>query len=373
MAQTAAAAKAETTIIVFEVNKQDLTKTRTVSTTLRAQDLKPGEILLKVDSFAFTTNNITYAGLGDKMSYWDFFPTGDDAWGVIPVWGFGDVIVSNAEGIAVDERIYGYFPMASHAVMQPARITDNAFRESTPHRLKLPPAYNHYMRVTSDPAFAEDFAALQALLRPLYFTSFLIDDFLAEQQFFGAKTLLISSASAKTAYGLAHEAHKRKTVEVLGLTSAGNRAFVESLNCYDRVVAYDDLGSLPKQPTVYVDFAGSSDLRRAVHEHYRDDLTYSCAVGLSHGDLDPPGGRDLPGAKPIFFFAPDQAIKRSKDWGPGGLEMKLAAAWTDFLPLLQRNLTLHRGNGPATVEAVYRTMLGGKVNPNEGHMLSLWD
>ena len=362
------------TVSSFEVNKADLTQVRIAEAKLRPGDLKPGEILLKVDSFAFTTNNITYAGLGEKMAYWQFFPTADAAaWGSIPVWGFGEVIASEAEGIAVDERIYGYFPMASHVVMTPAKITDNAFRESSPHRLKLPPAYNYYMRVTSDPAFAEDFLPYQALLRPLYFTSFLIDDFLAEQQFFGAKTLVISSASAKTAFGLAHEAHKRKAIEVVGLTSPGNRAFVESLRCYDRVATYDELPSLPKQAAIYVDFAGSGDLRRAIHEHYRDDLKYSCAVGLSHGEMNPPGGKDLPGAKPIFFFAPDQAIKRSKDWGPGGLEMKLAAAWTDFLPLLQRSLKVQRGNGLKAMEAVYRQMLSGKVKPDEGHMLSLWD
>lgn len=361
------------TVRSFEISKADLTKVRVTEAKLRPADLKPGQILLKVDSFAFTTNNITYAGLGEQMSYWQFFPTGDEAWGNIPVWGFGEVIASNAEGIAVDERIYGYFPMASHAVMTPAKITDAAFRESTPHRLKLPPAYNHYMRVTSDPAFAEDFLPYQALLRPLYFTSFLIDDFLAENQFFGAKTLVISSASAKTAFGLAHETHRRKLVEVVGLTSPGNRAFVESLGCYDRVAVYDDLPKLPKQPAVYVDFAGSGDLRRAIHEHYRDDLKYSCAVGLSHGDMNPPGGKDLPGAAPIFFFAPDQAIKRSKEWGPGGLEMKMGAAWTDFLPLLQRSLKIQRGNGLKAVEAIYRQMLSGKVKPEEGHMLSLWE
>lgn len=358
----------------FEISKTDLTQIRTVTATLRPDDLKPGEILLKVDSFAFTANNITYAELGDRMAYWAFFPTGDAAaWGNIPVWGFADVIASEAEGIAVDERIYGYFPMATHIVMQPAKVTDNAFVDVTPHRTKLPSAYNHYMRVTSDPSFSEAFEAYQALLRPLFITSFLIDDFLADENFFGADTVVISSASAKTAFGLAHQLHKRKNIPVIGLTSSGNRGFVESLGCYDSVVTYDALASLPQQKAIYVDFAGSADLRRAVHEHYRDQLTYSCAVGLSHRELNPPGGKSLPGAKPIFFFAPDRIVKRNKDWGRGGLDMKLAAAWTDVMPLLQRCLHIHRGNGAAAVEAVYRQTLAGKVKPDEGHMLSLWD
>ena len=352
----------------FLVDRTDLGKTRLATESLPAEP-GPGEILLKISSFAFTANNITYAELGEKMAYWQFFPA-PDGWGCIPVWGFADVIASHAEGIAVDERIYGYFPMASHIVMRPTRITDQAFVDATPHRASLPAAYNHYLRVTSDPGFAADFEAYQALLRPLYITSFLIDDFLADEQFFGADTVVLSSASSKTAFGLAHQLHKRKGVTVIGLTSAGNRGFVESLGCYDRVVGYDQIASLPNTPAVYVDFAGSGDLRRAVHEHYGDNLKYSCAVGLSHRQMNPPG-KTLPGAKPIFFFAPDRIVKRNKDWGRGGLDMRLAADWTGFVPLLQRCLKINQGRGAATVEAVYRATLAGGVKPDEGHMLSL--
>jgi hypothetical protein len=65
-----------------------------------------------------TSNNITYAAFGDAMSYWQFWPgTGDDpdgtAWGCIPVWGFGTVVQSLHPGVAVGERLYGYWPMAS--------------------------------------------------------------------------------------------------------------------------------------------------------------------------------------------------------------------------------------------------------------------
>ena len=59
----------------------------------------------------------------------------------------------------------------------------------------------------------------QALLRPLFMLSFLVDDFLAENEFFGAKRVLLSSASSKTAYGLAHLVHARG-IRTIGLTSA---------------------------------------------------------------------------------------------------------------------------------------------------------
>jgi Protein of unknown function (DUF2855) len=80
--------------------------------------LAAGKVLFHVDRFAVTANNVTYAAFGDFMKYWNFFPASSDAdvWGVVPVWGFGDVLASEAEGVAVGERFYGYFPMASHLV-----------------------------------------------------------------------------------------------------------------------------------------------------------------------------------------------------------------------------------------------------------------
>lgn len=367
-----ATAKSDLAGVQFQVRKDDLGKTRFTDVTLHANDLQPDQLLVKIDSFALTANNITYAQFGEQMEYWGFFPSDDADWGIIPVWGFADVIASRHPTIAVDERIFGFFPMATHLVMTPGKLTDSNFIEAAPHRSKLPSAYNSYLRITTDPAFSEDFEAYQALLRPLFITSFLIDDFLSEEKYFGAKSIVLSSASSKTAFGLAHLLHKHKGPSVVGLTSSSNRAFVEGLGCYDRVVTYDEIARQPVEDAVYVDFAGSADVRRAVHEHYGDHLKYSCAVGMSHRQMNPPG-KGLPGAKPIFFFAPDRVIKRSKEWGRGGLEMRLNAAWTGFVPVLKDWIKVIRGTGRSAVEAAYRSMLAGGVKPDEGHVLSLWD
>ena len=99
----------------------------------------------------------------------------------------------------------------------------------------------------------------------------MIDDFLADNDFFGARQLILSSASSKTAYGTAFCAAQRRgsarAIEVAGLTSPGNLAFTGGLGCYDRVLAYDELAGLPAStPTVYVDFSGNAALRTAVVE-----------------------------------------------------------------------------------------------------------
>ena len=157
---------------------------------------------------------------------------------------------------------------------------------------------------------------LQALFQPLFTTAFLLDDFLAEAGFFGARRVLVLSASAKTALSLAHQLrrHRRGQVEIVGITSARHAAFVAGLGCYDRVLAYEALAALEREPALYVDFAGSSAVRAAVHEHLGSELKYACAVGISHGEARP-RGQGLPGPKPAFFFAPESGRKRSAEWG----------------------------------------------------------
>ena len=112
-------------ISTLEVCKSDLPRTR-----IREQEmpaLKEGEILLRIDRFALTANNITYGVVGEKFGYWNFFPAGE-GWGVIPVWGFAEVIGSRHAEVQQGERLYGYFPMATHLVMVPARVQAGTFR-----------------------------------------------------------------------------------------------------------------------------------------------------------------------------------------------------------------------------------------------------
>ncbi|RYF69537.1 MAG: DUF2855 family protein, partial [Comamonadaceae bacterium] len=153
--------------------------------------LAAGQVRVRIETFALTANNITYAAFGDAMSYWQFFPSGDAAWGVVPVWGFGTVSQSLHPGVAVGERLYGYFPMADQVVLQPDRLKPDSFSDAAAHRTALHPVYNRYMRCDADPLYTADTEDVQALLRPLFTTSWLIDDFLAENAFFGADTVLL--------------------------------------------------------------------------------------------------------------------------------------------------------------------------------------
>ncbi len=340
--------------------------------------LVDGQVRLGLDKFALTANNITYAAYGEAMNYWSFYPAAD-GWGRIPVWGFGTVLESRAPGVAVGEKFYGYYPMSSEVVLQPARTSSAGFLDGAAHRTALHPVYNSYARCSTDPFYTEQTEDLQALLRPLFITSWLIDDFLADNEFFGDTALggglmLLSSASSKTAYGTAFQLAQRAGIEVVGLSSAANLEFCRSLGCYHRVLSYEQIDLVPAEAAcVYVDFAGNASLRRQIHERFAN-LKYSSSIGGTH--IEHLGGaKDLPGPRATLFFAPAQIKKRNAEWGADVLGRRLLAAWHDFAAKVGNPeapwLIVRRHAGPQTVEAAYGLVLEGRGDPRLGHMLSL--
>jgi hypothetical protein len=358
--------------IDFIVARNDLQQCKSIETQLPDAATLPDEALLvKVDRFALTANNITYAVLGDQLKYWQLFPA-PESFGNIPAWGFGDVIASRHSGVAEGERLFGYFPMATHLVIEAADVGKRSLRDAAAHRQGVAPVYNAYARVSNDPTFAGRQGDYQALLRPLFMLSFLVDDYLAEHEFYGARSVMLSSASSKTAFGLAHLLHTlRKDIKVIGLTSAANSEFVRSLGCYDDVVTYDNVASLPSDsPAAFVDMAGNSELRMRLHRHFGDQMKYSGRIGLTHRSSSP-DEPELPGARPTWFFAPDQIRKRAKEWGPGGIDQRFSAAWSSFAPMLDQWLKVIEGRGPAAVKQAYLDTLNGRVPPDQGHILSL--
>lgn len=351
---------------VLEVGRDDLRRTRLVDEP--APEPGPGETVLRVDRFGLTANNVTYGLLGDGLGYWSFFPA-EDGWGRIPAWGFAEVVAGGHETLPEGARVFGYCPMASHLVLKPGHVDANWVFDATPHRAKLPAAYNSYRRVETDPAYDPDREDQQIVLRPLFFLGFLLDDFLAEADQFGAETVVVSSASSKTALATAFLLHRRG-LRVTGLTSARNADFVHDVGVYADVVTYDDPGALPGATAAFADIAGDASVRAAVHGHYGDRLVHSAVVGATHWDA-PTEQADLPGPAPAFFFAPDRLADRVAAWGPDGLESRLGEAWRPFAEWCDGWLEIDRAMGADAVEAAYHEVLDGKVTPERTRVLSL--
>ena len=352
----------------FQVFRDDLRTTRLRDVAPAQLEPEAGQALLRVDHFAFTANNITYAVAGDMLSYWSFFPA-EPGWGRIPVWGFAEVVASRCTGVREGTRLYGYYPMSTHLVVQPVQVGDAGFIDGSAHRASMAGAYNQYRAVGAELAAAGGEEA-QMLVQPLFVTAFLIDDFLAESDFFGAHAVVLSSASSKTSFALAHQLSKRPGIEVIGLTSPRNAEFVEGLGCYHRTLPYGDLTALdPGERAIFVDMAGNGAVQSAVHHHYGANLAYSLSVGLTHWQ-ETKRETGLPGAEPTFFFAPNQLRKRFHDWGPDGFQNTIQSAFGAFRGLVDRALRVVRG-GRDDVQRVYLATLEGHTRPDEGHVLSL--
>ncbi len=179
--------------------------------------------------------------------------------------------------------------------------------------------YRAFTATDRDPMYqpGEDAEDRQALLRGLFVTGFLAEDFFADNDWFGARRVVVLSASSKTAIGFAHCAASRGGIDVIGLTSHANLPFVRHVGCYDEALGYDEIPSIPADAaTVSIDMSGNGEVLARVHRHFGGQLKHSMAIGRSHHD-SPPAAKDLDGPRPAFFFAPTQVKKRLQDWGGG--------------------------------------------------------
>jgi hypothetical protein len=357
--------------IDFLIAKQDLRSCRFAVADPPATDaLNEGQLTLRVDRFGLTTNNVTYAVLGEALSYWDFFPA-QEGWGRLPVWGFGEVVDSGHEQIETGARYFGYFPASSQLTVQ-AGANSAGFVDVVEHRRSLPAAYNQYRLTATDPAYDPATENEQMLLTPLFFTSYLLADFLLDEELSGAETVICSSASSKTAYGLAFllsVADSRP--RIVGLTSPRNAEFTRSLGIYDDVVVYDEVDQMPREgKVVFADMAGSAEVRGAVHRHFAGELAHSAVIGVTHWE-EQRSQADLPGPDPVFFFAPTRLAKRAEDWGPAGLQQRYAEAWKRFVGPLDEWMEVVEDSGEEAVRRVYLDLLEGRADPRQGHVLSL--
>lgn len=352
------------------VERGNLRNTKVVERQLAP--LAEGEVLVKIDKFGLTANNVSYAVSGDMIGYWKYYPAEGD-WGKVPVWGFADVVESRCDEIPVGERIWGFLPMAAHAVLQPGKVNARQFTDMAAHRQPLPGLYNDFMRTKDDPAPVKQAEDARCVLFPLFATSYVLYDYFVANEFFGAKQVVVASASSKTGFGLAWLVHHDKAAgqRVVGLTSPGNVGFVQALKVCDQVESYDRVSAIDASlPTIFVDMSGSGPVVSAVHQHVGANVVESCIVGATHWEEDRTRG-ELPGAKPTFFFAPAHIGRRNKEWGPGVLIGKAMMAGAQITASIAGTFSITRTDGPAAVEKAFVELVNNKVPPSRGLLLSM--
>lgn len=357
-------------------------------------DLDDGQIRMRIDRFAVTANNVSYAGAGDLLGYWDFFPSSDPTtWGRVPAVGYAEIIESRNADLPVGGRYHGWFPMAKTVTFTATAIRDG-FRDDGEHRQAHAPIYRMFTRTDADPFHdgAPDGEDRHALLRVLLLTGFLAEEFFADSggaaggdadgdldgavvPFFGAQQVIVLSASSKTAIGFAQRAAKRDGLAVVGLTSAANADFVRSLGFYDTVVTYDDIDDpdrgLALVDSIVIDMAGNPNVLATVHQRLGDRVTYSMMIGKSHHDAVASGtGGALPGAAPQFFFAPTALNRLVEGWGAAEYRRRTTEATHEFIDASRAWLTIDERRGPEGPASAWASVHGGDVAPSVGVVAS---
>jgi hypothetical protein len=334
--------------------------------------LEAGQVLIEHCRFALTSNNITYARLGDSFQYWQYFP-GPLSWGRVPVWGIGRVLYSRHSALVEGEQIFGFFPMSTHLLVQPDPVSTVGFIDASAHRASLVRTYNEYVRIDSDPFYDKAIADLHLVLKPLFSLSFFLAEFLSESDCFGARVIIISSASSKVALGLVAQLRRvyKQNIQFIGLTAESNVPFVERTAPYDLVLSYDQIDELPNgTPTMYVDIAGVDRVRDKVHMKLLRDLQYSCRAGLSHGTTLSSPPDNLPGPTPEFFFTPQHMLERRETWGVELLNQRYTEALQSYARDVAGWLRIEHRSGRGVIEHSYLDVLEGRHSPDRADILS---
>jgi hypothetical protein len=320
-----------------------------------------GEVLFAVERFGLSANNVTYAALGDALGYWDLFPAGP-GWGRVPVWGYLRVRSSRVPGIEAGRLAFGLCPMATAVTLRPVRAGQATFTEGSAHRSGLAGVYNVYSWADAGAPDADD-AAL--VLRPVFWLSFTLDDYLSRQAG-GERPVIVTSASSKAAIGLAYLLGRRG-VPVTGITSTRHHPFVAGLGLYDQVVRYDRAEDLAATGAVLVDIAGNEALRDRIGQRGGRPAQVVSA-GLTH----PESGGAAGVRAGVSFFVPDEISARARTWGWPALERRFADALGDFAQPAGAWLRVVRHQGLGAAGDVYQAVLANRVgSPAEAHVIDL--
>ena len=350
----------------FLVHKTDLFQTSILQNNI--SDLDNGEVLLQIEKFAFTTNNVTYAVAGHTLKYWNFFPA-EEPWGIIPAWGFAKVVATKNDALKVGQRFYGYLPMSSHLKVLPGKISSNGFIDFAAHRKKMAVIYNSYQLADANTNNQlEDYIPI---VKPLFATSFLNYHFLKGEAFFDADQIILTSASSKTALGLAFLLKQNQTdhqKKIIALTSKGNVDFVSNTGFYDQVLTYENYKDLAEDASTVVDFAGNGPLLKKLQTHFFQQLKYISLIGLTDWKKGIKG-LDIPQSK--FFFAPSYAQKFVAEFGPDAFMNQLMSVMQQFIYKIKNDITISEIENLEGLSELYAAMLKGDVDPSRGYIVTL--
>lgn len=381
-------------------------------------------VVVRIEKFSITANNVTYCHYGTAMQYFDFFPLVDPSHtslAMTPAWGYGIIeSVKNTNQVKVGERLYGYFPMATRCILEliPAKSNTHSSPSIYAFRPQLPAdrmVYNTYTRLSSDELYSKKFEDEVILFRPLFMTSFLLDDYLhhthkyfnlfaprpigsgvegqksAKRKF--SVAVIVSSASSKTGYCFAHllKAHRRFdpmieqgiSTTIVGLSgSPTSLRFISTslAGIYDRVSTYDAFlndEASDYDAILYCDFLGDKLFYARLAKKFNGRVAKRVVIGntkwQSTMEENNKDNTDLnfEDKNSIFFFAPSHFLKRNAELGGNKLLQQSASAWHQMLASSNKWVTIKPITSIASFRNVWEQTIRGSMDPAEGLIVAL--
>lgn len=315
--------------------------------------------MLAVERFGLSSNNVTYALLGDVLGHWDPFPAAD-GWGRVPVWGVATAVAGDPALAPIGARFVGYLPMATHVVIS-AVAAHPGLHEISAERAGMLPMYRELRRIDTDPTWNDDLIDAEVLMLPVSPAAGLLDDDLLRS---GTEHVVISSASSKTSLGVGRLLVGRG-VRVTGLSARARVRTAASVGAFDEVLSYDDVAALPvEENTTYLDVAGDPAIVRAVAERLGPALTHSIAVGGSRlaalGGLPAPD-LTLPGPTAVRFSVGKRKIELTGRLGRAAVDQIEENARRTLVPWAAEALRVHHVDGLRAAGDAWRSIGSGRT------------
>lgn len=340
------------------------------------------------------------------------------------MWGFATVALSSHPEIKVGERVFGYLGMSRYLLL-PVEERVNKYNFYVPrphlpegeHQFQWPDLladsvsdrrpYNQMTRCGSDPLYSSTKEDEIMVYRPLFWTSFWCEDWLHSTGVpKSATNILISSASAKTAYCLAFVFGLRRTngkvalpsgtswsrsgdesvgkPRIVGLTSKKNLKFTKSLGLYDEVLTYDDVDQLAANANakwVYVDVAGNGPLNRKISSVLHSRIIKGVSLGMTDpsGKISSPNDKDTP--LEMFFMVEWLSVRRTQlstreianmQWGAWDALMRSCHAWLRIERVWWTGAKSWMDETKGVVE-IYDECVRGEIGPDRGLVMSMWE
>jgi len=247
------------------------------------------------------------------------------------------------------------------------------------------------------------------LYRPLFWTSYWCEDWLHTVGSYKLErgvnlSILISSASAKTAFCLAYLVRKRvlsgelKNVTIVALTSKRNVKFTQRLGLYDDVYEYGtfDHGKAfqgdNQRRWIYVDVAGNDDLNDRVKAHFASASVGRIVKNVALGVTNLTSGDDMKWSHnafdphaPVFaepsnrwptvehFFMPEWLNVRKHQLSIQEIFKRQAEAWAALMKACPKWVEIQRVYGAQEVVSDYVRIAKEGLGPDKGLVWSLWD